>query len=580
MNGMQLNSDAQLLRDFAESGLESAFAEIVSRHTNLVYSAALRQLDSPDLAADVAQNVFIGLARGARDLSRRLAPNASLAGWLCRSARNLSLNLRRDEMRRQSREKQAMKHLDLTSEPAPDWTLLRSALDDAMSELSEPDYDALVLRYFRNQDLRSVGLALGVSDDTAQKRVARALDKLHALLLRRGIPSSAASLSIVISANAVQAAPAGLAVSISAAAALAGTTLATTTTVAVLKTCAMTTIQKTLIGASLVAAIGTGFYEARQAARIREENQALRERQAQLTGQLGLMTREREEAVGKLAAAQQGARTNPGSTSETMRLRAEVARLQGSARELAQLKAINAANGNDPAIEATLRSWAARATQLKQRLGQMPDKGIPELQLVTEKDWFDAIKSAKQLETDADVRQALHQLRNNAKQLFGNMAREALKQFAAANNDQLPTELQQLKPYFDVAVDDAILGRYSLLRSGKLGETRQDEFLLAEKAPPVDDEYDSHFEFGLNGTRSSGINDPGDIIWNGLVKFAKAHNGQLTMDPSQLAPYLSRPLDAAKVQNLLGSLPPPASPQWNSSRPSLRSEGPEWDKSG
>ncbi len=61
-----------------------------------------------------------------------------------------------------------MEHLDSTSETEPDWKRLHSVLDEAMSELAEPDYDALVMRFFKNQDLRSVG----VSDDTAQKRPA------------------------------------------------------------------------------------------------------------------------------------------------------------------------------------------------------------------------------------------------------------------------------------------------------------------------------------------------------------------------------------------------------------------------
>jgi len=101
---MESKSDAQLLREYAEHGVEEAFTELVRRHANLVYSAAVRQMDSPDMAAEIAQGVFIGLARGARSLSPRLAEDASLAGWLCRSARNISLNLRRDESRRHSRE--------------------------------------------------------------------------------------------------------------------------------------------------------------------------------------------------------------------------------------------------------------------------------------------------------------------------------------------------------------------------------------------------------------------------------------------------------------------------------------------
>src|SRR6266404_3993982 len=216
---MQPKSDAQLLREYAEHGAETAFAEIVARHTNLVYSAALRQADSPDVAADIAQSVFVGLARGARSLSRKLAENASLAGWLCRSSRNILLNLRRDEFRRHFRERQAMENLESIPDARSDWERLRPVLDEAMSELSEPDYDALLMRFFKNQDLRSIGRALGVNDDAAQKRVSRALDKLREHLSRRELSSTATALSIVISANAVQAAPVGLAGTISTAAA-------------------------------------------------------------------------------------------------------------------------------------------------------------------------------------------------------------------------------------------------------------------------------------------------------------------------------------------------------------------------
>ena len=121
---MHAKADAQLLREYAENGTEAAFTEIVTRHTNLVYSAALRQVDSPDIASEVAQCVFIGLAQRARPLSYRLTENASLAGWLCRGARNVSLNLRRDEFRRHSREKLAMQDQNLIPETAPDWERL------------------------------------------------------------------------------------------------------------------------------------------------------------------------------------------------------------------------------------------------------------------------------------------------------------------------------------------------------------------------------------------------------------------------------------------------------------------------
>src|SRR5512142_150872 len=125
---MQPKSDAQLLRDYATGGAETAFTELVHRHTNLVYSAALRQVDSPDIAAEIAQRVFISLARDAPTLHPRLAPAASLAGWLCRCARNQALNHRRDEFRRQTRERLAMDQFTSVPETAPDWEHLRDVL--------------------------------------------------------------------------------------------------------------------------------------------------------------------------------------------------------------------------------------------------------------------------------------------------------------------------------------------------------------------------------------------------------------------------------------------------------------------
>src|SRR5438067_1220656 len=103
---MQSRSDAQLLKEYAANGSEGAFTELVRRHTNLVYSAAARQVD-PNMAAEVAQSVFIGLAQGAQGLAGRLAEDASIAGWLCRSARNISLNMRRNEFRKHLRERQS-----------------------------------------------------------------------------------------------------------------------------------------------------------------------------------------------------------------------------------------------------------------------------------------------------------------------------------------------------------------------------------------------------------------------------------------------------------------------------------------
>src|ERR1700720_46210 len=109
---MRSLSDAQLLRQYTQDGSEEAFNELVARYTNLVYSASLRQVTGTDIAADVTQKVFIELAQGARALSARFGQNAPLAGWLCRRARNASLNLGCKALRRRSRERLAMEDLN------------------------------------------------------------------------------------------------------------------------------------------------------------------------------------------------------------------------------------------------------------------------------------------------------------------------------------------------------------------------------------------------------------------------------------------------------------------------------------
>ena len=120
-------------------------------------------------------------------------------------------------------------------------------LDTALAGLSEKDHDAVVLRFFEGRNLSEVGAALGASEDAAKKRVNRAVEKLRKFFIKRGVALPAAALTGAISANAVQAAPVGLAVTISTAVKLGGTTLAATAIATATKAIAMTTLQKTIV---------------------------------------------------------------------------------------------------------------------------------------------------------------------------------------------------------------------------------------------------------------------------------------------------------------------------------------------
>ncbi len=339
MGEMQPQSDAQLLRAYAERGAEAAFAEIVARHTDLVYSAALRQVYSPELARDVTQSVFTDLARKARTVSTNMTPDASLVGWLYRGTRFAARDLYRNETRRTQRERQAMEQLHPASETPPDWEQLHPVLDDAMSELDDSDRDAVLLRYFKNHDLRTVGTTLGISDDAAQKRVSRAVERLREFFAKRGVTVGAGGLAVVISANAVQAAPVGLALTISTAAVLTGTTLATTATVTATKAIAMTALQKTIVTATIAVLAGVGIYEARQASQMREQVQTLQQQQAPLVEQLAKLQSERDDATNTLALLKEELAKNRPNSSELLKLRGEVGLLRKQTQESKQAQA-------------------------------------------------------------------------------------------------------------------------------------------------------------------------------------------------------------------------------------------------
>lgn len=202
----------ELLQSYARDGSESAFRELVRRYLDLVFSVAYRRVGADaHLARDVVQQVFTDLARKARDGDAAFGSGpAHLGGWLHRHACLVAANLVRTEQRRRRREVQAVDMNPLHQADGPGWHDLAPELDAAVNDLPAPDRDAILLRFYEQQDLRSVGARLGVSEDAAQKRVSRALDKLRGLLGGRGVALSAAGLAGLLGEHAVQAAPGGL----------------------------------------------------------------------------------------------------------------------------------------------------------------------------------------------------------------------------------------------------------------------------------------------------------------------------------------------------------------------------------
>jgi RNA polymerase sigma factor (sigma-70 family) len=251
--------DMTLVREFAACHSEQAFAALVERYVNLVHSAALRQTGDPHLAEDITQAVFIILASKAAMLGQ----DTILPAWLYRTTRYTARNALTVQRRRVAREQEAyMRSTPQTDDTTHAWQQLVPLLDDAMDKLSARDRAAVVLRHFENRPWREVASLMHITEDAAQKRARRALEKLRAFFARRGVRLTAVLIAAAVSANSVQAAPEGMVRTISLAAVTKGASAAGSILVlvqGVLKIMAWSKIKTMLgIGTATVIAIGTG----------------------------------------------------------------------------------------------------------------------------------------------------------------------------------------------------------------------------------------------------------------------------------------------------------------------------------
>src|ERR1051325_1012167 len=204
---MQETGDIELLQQYAREGSEEAFAALVTRHVNLVYSAALRKTGNASAAEEVTQAVFIILAQKAD----RLRQETILSGWLYQTARLTSASFLRNEIRRARREQEAYMESLSNETETENWLQIAPLLEDAMGKLSEKDRNAIVLRFFEGKSFQEVGTAFGASENAAKKRVGHALEKLRKYFSKRGVASTSAIIAGMMSTNSAQVAPAALA---------------------------------------------------------------------------------------------------------------------------------------------------------------------------------------------------------------------------------------------------------------------------------------------------------------------------------------------------------------------------------
>lgn len=545
------HTDLELLARYTSEHAEDAFAELVGRHLDLVYSAALRQVHSPQLAEDVAQSTFTDLAKSAH----RLASDTILTAWLYQVTRRTAIDVVRREARRLLREHIAAE-MNAMNASATNWTHIEPLLDEAMQALDDTDRTAILLRYFENKTLREVGLSLGTGEDAAQKRVSRAVERLREYFTKHGVTVAATGVIAAISANAVQAAPVGLVITISTAATLAGTAVSTSIVISAIKTIAMTTVQKVIITATLTAVLGAGIYQAYQAAALRRQNQSLQRKQETLSAQVEQSQRERGDMTNRLALLADELAQMKDRDAELLKLRAEITKLRSDA--------------GFALTEPSMQIWVKQVALLKHKLEQMPDKKIPELQFATEKDWANAVWGAD-LTTEDGVRESLSKVREEAENRFLNeMMKDAFKKYLAAHDGILPAELYQLKPYFDAPVTDEMLQRYKLLQSGRPDNSAS----LVRLEAYADEQYDSNHEMSINGASGGRFNQVQRLVVGAAAEFAKDNYGQTPTDPSQVAPYLKTAIDPITIQKYLAQVaadPPP--PEVVTLMPALKAYG-------
>jgi len=251
-------ADMDLLAQYVARNSEAAFAALVSRHVNLVYSAALRKTGNPHAAEEVTQAVFIILAKKAG----QLRPATILSGWLHQTARLTAANFLRTEIRRARREQEAfMQSLAHESDPEV-WRQIQPLLDDALGRLGEKDRNAVALRFFEQKSYSEIGTALNASENAARKRVDYAIEKLRHYFSKHGVISTPALIAAALSAHSVSAAPATLAPAVTALAFTKGTAGAAATLTLVhgaLKLMAWTKIKTTALTTAvvLIATLGT-----------------------------------------------------------------------------------------------------------------------------------------------------------------------------------------------------------------------------------------------------------------------------------------------------------------------------------
>lgn len=512
-------SDHELLRAFAREGAQAAFTAIVNRHLGLVYSVARRHLRSPQLAEDVAQSVFIDLARNAR----RIDSGTPLVAWLHVVSRRNAIDVVRREARRRARERAAVEtsiaeFADLMKPSSVGWSSVEPLLDEAVEALKPADRAAILLRYFENKSLCEVGTAMGTTADAAQKRVTRALDRMRLFFNRRGIAITSNGLATDLSAHATAIPPPALGQSIASAAAAV-----TPAAVSFFGLFAVGAVQNAVLSSICVVAVGTAMFQVNSVRVQRLEAGALHHRLDEISSRISQTRRDLDSAL-----------------KETAELNERLASRQNSRPTVGASE-----------MAAQMSKWLERAARLKELRNTRTDLVVPELHLLPDERWMEFARDVR-IDSEAQIVDAFSRLRYTAEAAFVGKLQRALRKYVGAHEGRLPDDMHQLAPLLDSPVPGEVLDRYKMLVTGRYADIPPNQrTALAEMNTPLDPVRDTILRFGIDGISTRPAASA--LITKAIEQFRQANGGVRPMRPEQIQQYL--PI-AIPVEKIAPYLPP------------------------
>lgn len=506
---MEHISDIELLRRYCDSQDEDAFSELVSRHVDLVYSAAIRQVQSPQLAEEICQTAFTSLIKAAKTLNS----DTIVSAWLYGVARRRSIDIIRSESRRRNRERIAIDLQQMQTNDPP-WKAIEPYLDEAMASLNEQDRSAVILKYFENKKLTEVGRLIGISEDAAQKRVSRATQQLAKFFNKRGIAIHSATLISLISQQAVSAAPLGLALSVSNLALTSVSVGSIGSTIS--HTLAMTTFQKTFVTATVTIGIGTGLFGTFRASQLEKEMSALKISNSQTMETLKTNLAEQQ---GRLKSAHAEISRLKNDLKDIHRLRANVTKYRRKANDLSKRQEKQVISGS------IAQELVDRVATLKSKFEDSPEAWIPEMDLLSEEDWMQAARNA--IDTAPKLRRTMSELRGYADSKAAAQISHAVKQFTKNTSEIFPSSMSELAPYLEIDLEQNWTDRWEVtLDKNVKSLTFGHDYLITQKGP-VDDIFDTQVAIGPGGFGSADFYSSTvfPVLEPVFEAYAKDHNG-------------------------------------------------------